>query len=159
MARVIALLGEARAVSLEVRRDGDALIIRGRKDQGSLARDLLAHKALVLAALEQEDECRGHEGSQHDGAHLDWRLREDGRLVCSACQPERIPADPNGVMRAVIAAENETAPAAAETPAPRACPTCGSTGRCEGRLSTADGGWVCRDAVAIGLFRVNWQRS
>lgn len=45
------------------------------------------------------------------------------------------------------------------TTEPWACSTCGSTSRCERRLPTTDGGWVCRDAVAMGLFRINGEHS
>jgi hypothetical protein len=158
VARVIALLDEARAAGLDVRRNGHALIVRGQQGAGSAARDLLAHKALVVTVLEHEDECRGHERDRHDAAHVDWRLSDDGRLVCSACRPERLPADPDGVMRAVLAAD-QAAALADQKPAPAACPTCGSAGRCEDRLPTTDGGWVCRHAVAVGWFRVNGQHG
>jgi hypothetical protein len=39
--------------------------------------------------------------------------------------------------------------------AQRACSTCGSTGRCEGRLPITDGGWVCSAAQTMGLFEDN----
>src|SRR2546430_693600 len=35
-----------------------------------------------------------------------------------------------------------------------ACLTCGSTGRCYGRITTADGGWACRAAVEAGLIHL-----
>jgi hypothetical protein len=156
------MLREARLVGLNVRREGHALIVRGQERQGGLARDILSHKALMLAALEREDEYRSHERAEHDDESVDWRQGEDGRLVCSVCQPPLIPeldADPTGVVRAVMAAADQAVPAIEATAALRACPTCGSTGRCEGRLPTADGGWVCRAALAMGLVRVNGQRS
>lgn len=162
MARIVAMLRAARSAGLDVRRDGDALIVRGPDDLGGLARNLLGHKALVLAALEHEDEYRNHERIEHGGDAVDWRQDAGGRLVCSACEPPLVPemaADPDGVLRAVMASEDRAAPASGVTFTSRSCPTCGSTGRCEGRLPTADGGWVCRGALEIGLVRVNGQHS
>ena len=162
MARVIARLREARAAGFEARREGDALIVRGPEDLGGVARDLLAHKPLVLAALEHEDEYRSHERLEHCGEAMDWHLGRNGRLVCSACEPPLVPAmatDTDGVLQAVMAAEDRGAAVAGGTFTSRTCATCGSTGRCEGRLPTTDGGWVCRAALAMGLFRPNGQRS
>ncbi len=158
MARVIAMLREARRAGLEVRRQGDALIVRGPEDLGGVARNLLAQKPLVLAALRHEDEYRGHELTCHEGDSVDWQQGAGGRLVCSTCEPPLIPemaADPTGVVRTVVAAADQTTAAAEQAPAPPACPTCGSTGRCEGQLPTTDGGWVCRSAQSMGLFQGN----
>jgi hypothetical protein len=157
MARVIAMLREARAAGLEVRCDGDALIVRGPEDLGGVARNLLAQKPLVLAALKYEDEYRGHELTCHEGEAADWRQGAGGHLVCLTCQPPLIPDldDPSSVVRTVMAAADQATAAADQPPAPRACPTCGSTGQCEGRLPTTDGGWVCRAAQALGLFSGN----
>jgi hypothetical protein len=158
MARVIAMLREARAAGLDVRRDGDALIVRGPEDQGGLARNLLVIKPLVLAALQREDEYRGHELTCHEGDPADWWQGAGGRLLCATCQPPLIPDvddDPTGAVRAVMAAADQAIAAAERAPAPRTCSTCGSTGRCEGRLPTTDGGWVCRAAQAMGLFSGN----
>src|SRR5688572_1000777 len=46
------LLAEARAAGLEVRADGDRLVVRGPRTQEGLARALLAHKPDVLTALQ-----------------------------------------------------------------------------------------------------------
>ncbi len=158
MARVIAMLREARAAGLEVHREGDALIVRGPEDLGGVARNLLTKKPLVLAALEHENEYRGHELTCHDGDAVDWQLGMNGRLVCSACQPPLMPkldADPTGVVQAVMEPADQVMADGEQAPAPLACPTCGSTGRCEGRLPTTDGGWVCRAAQSMGLFQSN----
>jgi hypothetical protein len=93
MARVIAMLREARLAGLEVRRDGDALIVRGAEDLGGVARNLLSQKPLVLAALKHEDEYRGHELTCHEGESVDWQQGAGGRLICSTCQPPLIPGD------------------------------------------------------------------
>lgn len=53
--RVTALLREARAAGLTVHADGPRLTVRGPKTQEPLARELLAHKAAVLAALAAHD--------------------------------------------------------------------------------------------------------
>lgn len=91
---------------------------------------------------------------------------------CSACRRTASTRAAAGVRRTVaavsvvqivMAAADQAA--AEQTPAPRACPTSGSSGRCEGRLPTADGGWVCRAAQATALFQSNrthlwvWLRS
>jgi hypothetical protein len=150
------MLREARAAGLQVRRDGHALIVRGPEDLGGMARNLLAHKALVLAALQHEDEYRGHELATHDGGSVDWQQGASGRLICSNCQPPlfSVEGEPSGAERSVMAAADR----AGQPPVPRACPTCGSSGRCEGRLATTDGGWICRAAQAMGLFEANGKR-
>ena len=156
MARVIAMLREARQAGLDVHRDGDALIVRGPEDLGGMARNLLALKELVLAALQREDDYRGHELTTHEGEPADWRSGPGGRLACATCQPLLFPetdSDPTVAGRAAMTAADQAA--AEQSPAPRACPTCGSSGRCEGRLPTTDGGWVCRAAQAMGLFQAN----
>ena len=156
MARVIAMLREARAAGLEVRREGDALVVRGPEDLGGMARGLFVIKPLVLVALQHEDEYRGHELASHEGESADWQSGPGGRLICATCQPLLLPemdGDSTGAGRAIMVAADQAA--SGEAPAPRACPTCGSTGRCEGRLPTTDGGWVCRAAQAMGLFQGN----
>lgn len=45
------LLAEARAAGLEVRADGDRLVVRGPRTRENLARSLLAHKPDVMAAI------------------------------------------------------------------------------------------------------------
>jgi hypothetical protein len=158
MARVIAMLREARGAGMEVRREGDALIVRGPEDLGGMARNLLVIKPLVLAALRHEDEYRSHELTCHEGEAMNWLQGAGGRLVCSTCEPLLIPemdADPTGVVPTVVGAADQATAAAEQAPAPRACPTCGSSGRCEGRLPTTDGGWVCQAAQAMGLFQGN----
>ncbi len=162
MARVVAMLRDARSAGLDVRREGDALVVRGPDDLGGLARNLLVHKPLVLAALKHENDYRSHKLTCHEGESVDWRQGAAGRLVCSTCQLPLIPDiddDPTGAVRTVMAAVDRAMAAADQAPAPRACPTCGSSGRCEARLPTTDGGWVCRAAVAMGLFRPNGQHS
>ena len=61
------LLIEARAAGLIVLADGDRLVIRGPKSADAVARRLLAHKAMVLAALTFADwvlrpDCHGRMG-------------------------------------------------------------------------------------------------
>jgi hypothetical protein len=140
MARVVSLLEQARAAGLDVRRDGDDLVVRGPAVLGRLARELLSHKPLVLAVLEHEDECREHERSEHLGQHVDWRLTAEGALVCCVCHPASS-ADPRG------------AGGEGGTTGRPPCVMCKSTGRCEGRVVMPDGGWVCLAAVADGVLR------
>jgi hypothetical protein len=47
----LTLLSEGRAAGLTVTVDGDRLVIRGPKSADAVARRLLAHKAVILAAL------------------------------------------------------------------------------------------------------------
>jgi hypothetical protein len=143
MARVIAMLDEARCAGLQVRREGAELMVRGQAGRADQARDLLDLKPLVLAVLDHEDECRRHEGSEHLGQPADWRLAADGALVCSACHPATASSQ-----------EAEPTTPAEQPPAQPACSMCGSAGSCEGRLTTPDGGWVCLAAVADGVVRV-----
>jgi hypothetical protein len=140
MARVIAMLDEARSAGLQVRREGADLIVRGQAGRADQARDLLDLKPLVLTVLDHEGECRGHEGSEHLGQPVDWRLAADGGLVCGACHP------------AAGRESGQDAPAEQPRVQP-ACSMCGSAGICEGRLITPDGGWVCLAAVADGVVR------
>jgi hypothetical protein len=148
MARVIAMLEQARAAGLDVHRDGADLVVRGAARQEHLARDLLGHKALVLAAMEQEEKCREHERSEHLGQSVDWRLA-DYALVCCTCHQALI-ADQGGEPAEVSAAGPVGEDQAAAAPA---CSMCGSAGRCQGRLAMLDGGWVCLAAVADGVLR------
>ncbi len=48
----LSLLHRARLAGLKVRSDGDLLVVRGRRSQERLARELLAHKAEVMAELD-----------------------------------------------------------------------------------------------------------
>ena len=50
---IVALLHDAYAAGLEVRRDGDRLVVRGPRSQAPLAQTLLAHKADVLPLLRE----------------------------------------------------------------------------------------------------------
>ena len=147
MARVIAMLREARAAGLEIHREGDALIVRGAEDLGGGARNLLSQKTAVLATLEREEECRSHERSVHLGEPVDWRQSADGALVCCACHPT-LTADQDGHANVPPAGED----GAATGPT---CSMCGSAGRCRGRLAMPDGGWVCLAAIADGVLRVS----
>ena len=47
----LSLLHRARLAGLKVRADGDHLVVRGRRSQERLARELLAHKTEVMAEL------------------------------------------------------------------------------------------------------------
>lgn len=66
----ITLLLEARKVGLDVRVDGDELVIRGPRSQGRLARMLLDQKHDVLVALKMELQAQVL-GSQKVSPHLD----------------------------------------------------------------------------------------
>ncbi len=50
----LSLLDRARLAGLKVRADGDHLVVRGRRSQERLARELLAHKAEVMAELDRD---------------------------------------------------------------------------------------------------------
>ncbi len=47
----LSLLSRVRLAGLKVRADGDHLVVRGRRNQDRLARELLAHKVEVMAEL------------------------------------------------------------------------------------------------------------
>lgn len=87
MASVTLLLQQARAAGLLIRRDGEALVVRGPADVDHLARELLTHKPLLLAMFDRERECRDHEVYAHRGRFVHWWQRADGGLVCAVCHP------------------------------------------------------------------------
>ena len=72
------LLGEARAAGLDVQAQGNRLVIRGPRRAECVARRLLAHKTLVLAAL-------AGVGPEPDIAHIqlsaDWQFVWDERAA------------------------------------------------------------------------------
>lgn len=65
-----------------------------------------------------------------------------------------VPADLQSAGRHDGLYEDQATPPSGVAFTSRTCPTCGSTGRCEGRLPTINGGWVCRAAIEMGPFRV-----
>ncbi len=67
----VALLARARAAGLTVQRAGDTLIIRGPRRAAALAELLLAHKAVVLAALAAEAHLRTETGLDADPDGMD----------------------------------------------------------------------------------------
>src|SRR6266545_3634468 len=93
----INLLHEACAAGLEVRADGDRLVVRGPSSAEALALKLLAHKAdllQVLAALPQEATKAQNTTPAADITDADpcpecgsqERCRWlDGRLICRSC--------------------------------------------------------------------------
>lgn len=62
MERVSAVLAEARAAGLEVRTEGERLVVRGPRTLEPLAQQLLAHKPVVMALLVE------------DASELGWRV-------------------------------------------------------------------------------------
>jgi hypothetical protein len=69
------LLEEARSVGLEVRTDGNDLVVRGPRDARRVAERLLAEKAATIEAIKQEQQ-REHR-AWLDSLALDDRLRYD----------------------------------------------------------------------------------
>jgi hypothetical protein len=69
------LLEEARSVGLEVRTDGNDLVVRGPRDARHVAEKLLAEKASIVEAIKQEQQ-REHR-AWLDSLALDDRLRYD----------------------------------------------------------------------------------
>ncbi len=51
MVGVAALLDEARSAGLDLRTDGEQLIVRGPKEAGSVAKRLLAHKTEIMSVF------------------------------------------------------------------------------------------------------------
>ena len=62
----LTLLSEAGAAGLTVLAAGDRLVIRGAKSADAVARQLLAHKAVVLAALSRKPHVA------HNSGHVEW---------------------------------------------------------------------------------------
>ncbi|MFB3893284.1 MAG: hypothetical protein ACE15C_14815 [Phycisphaerae bacterium] len=69
------LLEEARSVGLEVRTEGNDLVVRGPRDAGHVARKLLAEKAATIEAVKQEQ--RREHRAWLDSLTLDDRLQYD----------------------------------------------------------------------------------
>lgn len=67
----VTLLKKARTAGLTVQADGDRLIVRGPRHAESLARELLAHKHLVLKVLT----------TTPDHLPVDWHLVWDERAA------------------------------------------------------------------------------
>ena len=99
----VALLDRAREAGVRVEADGDRLIVRGPGAAEGLAKQLLAHKPDVLAALGRLGATRTHGGSTLPAEDADaWtrRMREGfapirylvptgclGQAVCSRLGP------------------------------------------------------------------------
>ncbi len=71
MGGVMPLLLQAAAAGLRIRVDGDRLVVRGPHAAEDIARQLLAHKAQVIAALAEPDELRLHAAQIIFGASPD----------------------------------------------------------------------------------------
>jgi hypothetical protein len=69
----LTLLSEGRAAGLIVLADGGRLVIRGPRSADAVARQLLAHKAVVLAAMAADD-----------GSSCPWEAMEPG-TACPKC--------------------------------------------------------------------------
>jgi hypothetical protein len=86
----IALVLEAQAAGLSIRLEGDRLVVHGPKSADAVARRLLAHKAVVVAALQETERLPGPEPAP--GPFDGWTLRPDvdGRMGLEAPDvPER----------------------------------------------------------------------
>ena len=70
----LTLLAEARGQGLEVRAQGDRLIVRGPRSAEALARSLLDHKAEVLAELELEAATAARDAANAEVEPLNARL-------------------------------------------------------------------------------------
>ena len=79
----LTMLSEARAAGLIVMADGDRLVIRGPRSADTIARRLLANKAVVMAALAAvcgPDDGRAGSLQDDDGGRFaDWVRRPDSR--------------------------------------------------------------------------------
>jgi hypothetical protein len=92
----VTLLAEARKAGLEVTTDGERLIVRGPKQAEPVARQLLAHKAEVMAVLQEApvDACAtpaplgkvGRHGAPCPQCGDTWQWPTTaGAWVCSWC--------------------------------------------------------------------------
>jgi hypothetical protein len=93
----IILLAEARALGLQVRVDGEHLIVRGSKRLAALAEQLLSHKEEVRTILEAFEEragimeyCGGL--AREDAERLAWQcVLGDKTLACNPVPSSREP--------------------------------------------------------------------
>ena len=101
------LFEQARAAGLEIRRDGERLVIRGPKDAEALARELLSHKAEIFTALERQPENSCYFcGEPVDRTGADWGAWTDGKTVFGVtvhvrCFNLKFPDGPRGNPTAV----------------------------------------------------------
>jgi hypothetical protein len=82
---VTTLLEQAQAAGLEVRADGDRLVVRGPQSAEALARQLLAHKGDLMRLLSAPPaDVTGNEPCEVCGGRERW-LWLDGRELCRIC--------------------------------------------------------------------------
>ena len=79
------LLDEAYAAGLEIRADGDRLVVRGPQSADALARQLLAHKGDLMRLLSAPPaDVLSDELCHVCGSRERWQWL-DGRLLCRPC--------------------------------------------------------------------------
>ena len=102
----LTLLEQAKNNGLEVKVDGDKLIVRGPKSQEELAKALLARKAEIIEALSREhqtptapsatDAVPGRPCPCCGGVRY-WQ-RRDGGWACATCHPAPIEDVPEAIV-------------------------------------------------------------
>jgi hypothetical protein len=99
MERVTTLLEQAQAAGLEVRADGDRLVVHGPQSAEALARQLLAHKADLMRLLSAPPaDVTANEACDVCGSRERWQWL-DGRLCCRVCVVlDRVPMTLAAVM-------------------------------------------------------------
>jgi hypothetical protein len=98
---ILALLEQARRAGLELRVDGDAVIVRGPREQEGLVKALAEHKAELLRLLRQARATEPAQTTSHQpvpdrpcptcGGRRWWPRPTDGAWLCSRCRPCPIP--------------------------------------------------------------------
>src|SRR5262245_63117992 len=82
---VTTLLEQAQAIGLDVRADGDRLVVRGPQSAEALARQLLAHKGDLMRLLSAPPaDVTANEPCEVCGGRERW-LWLDGRELCRIC--------------------------------------------------------------------------
>ena len=118
----LSLLDRALLAGLKVRANGDHLVVSGRRSQERLARELLAHKAEVMAELDREQSGpwpkethaitadifgvrtvadlmalgatdRTPGACYACGGGARWRLRDAKLWICTRCYPPSPPRE------------------------------------------------------------------
>jgi hypothetical protein len=82
---ITTLLEQAQAVGLEVRADGDRLVVRGPQSAEALARQLLAHKGTLMRLISAPlADVIANEPCDVCGSRERWQWL-DGRELCRVC--------------------------------------------------------------------------
>ena len=123
----LTILSEGRAAGLTILADGDRLMIRGPRSADAVARLLLAHKAVVMAALAADDgsSCVSDEATEPGTAcprcgSLEQWQDALGRQRCGRCEADTL----GRALKLAERAARLRTQAQRRKPAPRIAPGC-----------------------------------